>query len=130
MAVGRLEAMDLNGLGIDFQSLFLVYKKFLHSISLITLKLNHVAGLFIVDDGSVAGKLLFDNLENLLQIELGWNSFDCSQGLATIALLNTNVDVGLCSLLGCFSSILILRIREGIERFKVLDLRGHTTFGG
>jgi hypothetical protein len=84
---------NLNGLGIDFQSLFLVYKKFLHSISLITLKLNHVAGLFIVDDGSVAGKLLFDNLENLLQIELGWNSFDCSQGLATIALLNTNVDV-------------------------------------
>ena len=61
---------NLDGLGINFQSLFLVYKKFLHNISLITLKLNHVASLLIVDDGTIAGKLLLDNLENLLQIEL------------------------------------------------------------
>ena len=85
MSFGRLEAMDLDivrdnfqervgdlyldGLGIDFQSLFLVYKKFLHSIALIALKLNHVASLLIVDDGAIASELLLDDLENLFEIK-------------------------------------------------------------
>jgi hypothetical protein len=99
---GRLEAMDLfivsklisqeiettylDGLGINFQSLFLVDKELLHDIALVALQLNHVTSLFIVDDGAVAGELLLDDLEDLLQIELGRNTLDGSQGLASIAL--------------------------------------------
>jgi len=114
--------MDLDGLGIDFQSLFLIDEEVLYDIALVALELNHVTSLFIVDDGAVAGKLLLDDLEDLLQIKLGRNAFDGGQGFASIALLDANVDIGLSLLLIGFAGILILRIREGIERLEVLDL--------
>jgi len=109
--------MNLDGLGINLQSLFLVYEEFLDNIALVSLKLDHVAGLLIIDDGAIASKLLLDDFENLLEIKLGWDSFDSRQRFTTISLLDTNMDVGLDGLLGCISSVLILRIREGIERF-------------
>jgi len=118
--------MDLDGLGINLQSLLLVDEKLLHDISLVALKLDHVTGLFIVDYGAIAGELLLNDLEDLLEVELGWNALDGGQGLATIALLNADVDIRLGRLLSRFSSILILRIRKGIERFEVLNLTGHT----
>jgi len=118
--------MDLDGLGINLQSLLLVDEKLLHDISLVALKLDHVAGLFIVDYGAIAGELLLNDLEDLLEVELGWNALDGGQGLAAIALLNAYVDIRLGRLLSRFSSILILRIRKGIERFEVLNLTGHT----
>jgi len=86
--------MDFDGLGINLQSLLLVDEKLLHDISLVTLKLDHVAGLFIVDYGAVTGELLLNDLEDLLEVELGWNALDGGQGLATIALLNADVDIG------------------------------------
>jgi len=85
--------MDLDGLGIDLKTFVLVDEKILHSIALITLQLNHVTGLFIVDYGAVAGKLFLDDLEDFLEVELGWNSLDGGQCLATITLLNADVDV-------------------------------------
>jgi len=118
--------MDLDGLGINLQSLLLVDEKLLHDISLVALKLDHVTGLFIVDYGAIAGELLLNDLEDLLEVELGWNALDGGQGLAAIALLNAYVDIRLGRLLSRFSSILILRIRKGIERFEVLNLTGHT----
>jgi len=126
VAFGRLEAMDLDGLGIDFQALFLVDEEVFHGIALVALELDHVASLFIVHNGTVAGKLLLDDLEDFLEIKLGRNALDGGQGLTTIALLDADMDVGLGGLLGRFASILILRIRKGIERFEVLDiLSGH-----
>ena len=47
--------MDLDGLGIKFQALFLVYQEFLHILALISLELNHLAHLGVVDDGAIAG---------------------------------------------------------------------------
>jgi len=132
MAFERLEAMDLDGLSIDFQSFFLVYKKFFDNVSLVSLKLNHVASLFIVDNGTIASELLLDNLENLLEIELVRNSLNCRQGLTTISLLDTNMDIwgysvsmrlsvtqtkkptGWGGFLGSIASVLILRVRKGI----------------
>jgi len=122
--------MDLDCLRINFQSLFLVDKELLHGIALVALQLNHVAGLFIVDNCAVASELLLDDFEDLLQIEFGRNAFNGSQGLASIALLDTNMDIGLSLFLSGFACILILRIRKGIERLKVLNLCGHTTLGG
>jgi len=85
--------MDFDGLGINLQSLLLVDEKLFHDISLVALKLDHVAGLFIVDYGAVAGELLLNDLEDLLEVELGWNALDGGQGLTTIALLNADVDI-------------------------------------
>ena len=50
--------MDLDGLGIKFQALFLVYQEFLHILALISLELNHLAHLGVVDDGAIAGYLV------------------------------------------------------------------------
>ena len=91
--IWRLEAMDLDGLGVDFKTLVLVDEKILHSIALVALELYHVAGLFIVDDRAIAGKLFLDDLEDLLEVELGWDALDRGQRLATITLLDTDVDV-------------------------------------
>jgi len=55
--------------------------------------LNHIAGLFIVDDRAVAGKLFLDDLEDFLEVELGWDALDRGQCLATITLLDADVDV-------------------------------------
>lgn len=85
--------MDLDGLGVDLKALVLVDKEILHDIALVTLQLDHVAGFLIVDNGAVARELLLDHLEDLLQVELGWNTLDSGQRLATITLLDANVDV-------------------------------------
>jgi hypothetical protein len=121
----------LDGLGVDFQALFLVDEEVFHGIALVALELDHVASLFIVDDGTVAGKLLLDDLEDFLEIKLGRDALDGGQGLATIAFcvrecgdaawrtrltLDADMDVGLGGLLGRFAGILILRIRKGIYR--------------
>jgi len=123
--------MDLDGLGVDVQTFVLVGEEVLHSIALITLELNDVACLLVVHDGSIASKLLLDDLENFLEVELGRDPFDCGQSLTTITLLDTNMDIRLLSgLVSSIYCILILGIREGIKRPKVLNgIRscGHTS---
>jgi hypothetical protein len=93
MASGRLEAVDLDGLRVNLETLFLIDEEFLHNIALIALELDHVASLVIVDDGAVAGELLLDDLEDLFEVELGWDTLDGGQGFTTITLLDTDVDV-------------------------------------
>lgn len=55
--------------------------------------MDHVAAFFILDDGAVARELLLDHLENLLGVEFGWDALDGRQCLATITLLDADVDV-------------------------------------
>ena len=85
--------MDLDCLGVDLKTLVLVDEKILHSIALVALQLDHVSSLLIVDDGAVAGKLFLDDLEDFLEVELGWDALDRGQCLATITLLDADVDV-------------------------------------
>jgi hypothetical protein len=126
--------MDFYRLGINLEPLLLINEKVLHGITLIALELNDIAGLFIADNGAIAGKLLLDHLEDLAQVIFDGDAFDRGQRFATIALLDTDVDVygaqsqraitvtggveakrtGLGGLLSCFPSILVLRIRKGI----------------
>lgn len=44
----------LDGFGIKFQPLLFVDQEFLNVFALITLKLNHLAHLSIIDDGAIA----------------------------------------------------------------------------
>jgi hypothetical protein len=85
-ASARGTGTRLDGLGVDLQALFLVDEEVFHGIALVALELDHVAGLLIVHNGTVAGKLLLDDLEDFLEIELGRDALDGGQGLATIAL--------------------------------------------
>ena len=47
--------MDLDGLGVELQTILLVGQEFLNILSLISLKLDHLSHLRIVDDGAIAG---------------------------------------------------------------------------
>lgn len=82
----RLEAVDLDGLGVQLEALLLVDEEFLHILALVSLKLDHLSHLRVDDDGAIAGKLLLDDLKNLLLVEFLGQSLDCSQSLASIAL--------------------------------------------
>ena len=66
-------------------------------LTLITLKLNHISHFTVVDDCTIAGKFLLDYLENLLLIELGRETLNRGQSLATIALCDTVSTRGLPS---------------------------------
>lgn len=112
--------MNLDGFGIKFQPLLFVDQEFLDIFALITLKLNHLAHLSVIDDGAIASEFLLDDLEDLFLIELLGQALDSSQGLATIALLDPNMDVVLRLL--SFPSIFV-GFGEGVEGLEIFD--GH-----
>jgi hypothetical protein len=115
-----LEAVDLNGLRIQLKAIILVGQKFLNSLALVTLELDDLAHLRVGHDGAIASELLLNDLQNLLAVKFGGNTLHCSQGLTSIALLDTDVDVFL-SLLG-FSGVLV-GFGEGVKALEVFD--GH-----
>jgi hypothetical protein len=95
--------IHLNGLGIKLQTLLLVGEELLNIFALITLKLNHLSHLTVDNDGAIASwwrisrcqrgrgnmgptELLLDDLEDLLLIELLWQTLDSRQSLTTISL--------------------------------------------
>jgi hypothetical protein len=78
--------VDLNGLAIKPQALFLVRHEILHIFALISLQLDHLSHLGIGDDGAIAGELLLDYFEDLLLVEFLGQALDRGQGFATIAL--------------------------------------------
>jgi len=78
--------MYLDGLGVKFQPFLLVDQEFLHIFPLITLQLDHLAHLGVVDNGAIASEFLLDDLENLLLIKFLGKTLDCRQSLTTIAL--------------------------------------------
>jgi len=118
-----LETVDLDGLAIKAQALLLVGQEVLNILALVSLQLDHLSHLSVCDDGAIAGKLLLDDFENLLLVELLGQSLDGGQSLTTITLLNTNMDVVLLS--GLYFSSSIISLRERIEGLEILDVRGH-----
>jgi len=67
--------MDLDRLGIKFK-IFLAGKKFLDVFTLVSLKLDYLSHVLINDDGAIASEFLLDDFENLLSIELLWESLN------------------------------------------------------
>lgn len=105
-------ATYLDSLDVQLQAV-LCNKEFLHVFALITLKLNHFSHLTVSDNGTIAGELLLDDLENLLLVEFLGQALDCGQSLTTIALLDTNVDVILTLLFNSVSGV-VVGLREGV----------------
>jgi len=106
--------VDLDVVAVDLQ---LVDQEALELLALVTLELDHLASL-VVDDGAIAGKLLLDNLENLLEVQHTWQSLHGGQSLASIALLDAYVDLLLDLSL---ASVVPVDISEGIEGLEIFD---------
>jgi hypothetical protein len=102
----------LDGLCVQFKAVF-GDQEFLNILSLVTLELNDFSHLTVRHDGTIAGKLLFDHLEDLLLIEFLGETLDCGQSLTTIALLDTDMDVILALLFLGVASI-VVGLREGV----------------
>jgi hypothetical protein len=71
-------------------------EKLLNILALISLQLNHLAHLTVVDDRAIASELLLDDFEDLLLVELLGQALDCGQSLATIALCDRRSAILLC----------------------------------
>lgn len=64
-----------------------------HLDSLVALHLDDLTQLGVLDDVAVTGKVLLQNLQNLLQVIFIRNTLNGGQGLTTVTLLNTDMDV-------------------------------------
>ena len=94
--MSRLETVDFDGLGVHLETRW-VNEKVLHGIALISLQLNNITRLLVLDYGAIASELLLDDLQDFLEVELCRDAFDGSQSLAAVALLDTDVDIWLMS---------------------------------
>ena len=120
----RLESVDLDSLGVETKALLLIHEKFLNVLSLVSLELNDLTHFGIVHDSTIAGKLLFDNLEDLLLVKFLRETLDGGQGLTSISLLDSymNVILRLLSFSGVF-----VGLGEGIVGLEIFD--GHKLGG-
>jgi hypothetical protein len=66
----------LYGLCIEFEAI-LCDQEFLNILALISLQLNHLAHLTVVDDCAIASKFLLDHLQDLLLVKLLGQALDC-----------------------------------------------------
>lgn len=101
-----------DGFGIELEAV-LGNQEFLNIFALITLELNDLSHLTVGYNGTIAGKLLLDDLEDLLLVEFLGQALDGSQSLATIALLNADVDVVLALLL-LVRALVFVGLRKGV----------------
>jgi hypothetical protein len=62
--------MNLDGFAIKAQAFLLVGQEVLNILALISLQLDHLSHLSVRNDSAIAGKLLLDNFEYLLLVEL------------------------------------------------------------
>ena len=129
--------MDLDGLLIQAQTLFLGDEELLGHQALVALELDHFSEVRVarVDDGAIAREFLLDDTQNLFWVEFDRQALDGSQGLAAIALcawsadrtpwgavvprtLDANVNVRL-GLLGL--AIVLIGFGERIDDLEILD---------
>jgi hypothetical protein len=68
--VVALKTMNLDSFAIKAQALLLVGQEVLNILALVSLQLDHLSHLSVRDDSAIAGKLLLDNFEYLLLVEL------------------------------------------------------------
>jgi hypothetical protein len=84
--------VDFDGLGIHFKTRW-VDEEVLHGIALISLQLNNITRLLVLNYGTIASELLLNDLQNFLEVKLCWDALDCSQSLASVTLLDTDMDI-------------------------------------
>lgn len=92
--------MDLDVLLWQLQ---LANQELRHFNSLITLQLDNLTQLLILDNVTVASKIFLQNLQDFLQVILNWQTLHSGQGLTTVTLLDTDMDVVCCLSFGITS---------------------------
>lgn len=107
-----LETMDFDVLLLHAQ---LRDHELTHLSSLVTLHLDNLTHFLVLDNVSIASKVLLKDLQNSLQIIFCWNSLHRGQSLSTVSLLDTDVNVVGGS---CF---VITSVCERIERLEVFN---------
>lgn len=85
----KLETVHLQLIGLGNANFG---QKLANVVALIALQLNHFTILGVIDHGAVTGKLLFACFHNFLFIEIVGDALHGGQRLATVTLLNPNVD--------------------------------------
>jgi len=96
--------------------LALIREEFHDFGTMITLKLNHLSHIRVLDDGSIACIFLFEGFEEGLWAIILRQALDSRQRLATVALLNTDMDV-------IFSGSITNVVGERIINLEIFD--GH-----
>jgi len=115
-----LSTVNGDVVGVKTETALLVYEEIHDLLALVTLKLDHLAGLFIIDLVAIASELLSEKGKNLAGVKLSRKTSDRGQRLATIALLNTNMDV----ILDLFVITgVVVGFGEGVEGLEIFD--GH-----
>lgn len=96
-------------------------QELLHLSTLVTLELNDIAVVLMVDDRSVAVQLLFESPRYLLEVIAGRKPLDGCYELASIPLLASDVD----QVRGRRTTLLSMFIGEGGRGTEILDLDRH-----
>lgn len=113
---------------LNVQPFLLVDQKLIHILPLITLKLNHLPHLGIIDNIAIARKLLLQRLEDFLRTELLGQTLDSSQSLTVVALLNPDVDEGWSSIV-CPVPCVFVGISEWVGCLEIFEEHGLFGFG-
>jgi len=88
-----------------------------HNFStMITLKLDHLSHVGILNDGAIASEFFLEGFEKCLRAVILGQALNSRQRLATVALLNTDMDV-------IFSGSITNVVGERIINFEIFD--GH-----
>ena len=83
--------MHLHGFRRNGETGLLVRQEGADVVALVALELDDIADFFVVHDGAIAGELLLDDLEDLLEVEFAGDAGHGRQCLATITLLDADL---------------------------------------
>lgn len=118
--------MNFDISSLNVQPILLVDQKLIDMLPLITLKLNHLPQLRIMDEVAIACKFLPQRLEDFLRVELLGQALDSSQSLPAVAFLNPNMNEAWRLILGLVPCVFV-SISERVGCLEVFE--GHGLFG-
>lgn len=113
--------MNLDRGRIQLKARLFVSQESLHVLALVALQLDNIAQITVMDSRSVARKLFLDDVEYLLLGKLGRNALNRGQRLATVALLDPDVDVIFAMNLFAMN---ILCLGKGLNGLEVFNRHG------
>lgn len=105
----------LNTMNLDHSTSgdILFSEKGLNLFALVSLELDDLAKFLVIDDAAVATELLLEGLCELCEIELVIQTLDGGERLASVALLQTDVDDAFR-----YDSIIAVGIGERVKRSR------------
>lgn len=111
------ETVDFDLILGDTEAFLLVDQKFMKDFTLVTLQLDDLTEGCVFNYGAIAGKVLLDHLQYLLWIVFFGKPLEGRQGLSTIALLDTYVNITAGSFTVVTGPFAICKRIEGFEIF-------------